>query len=148
MESSDQSHYPSKYYCTDIGLRNVRLGLRQQEETHIMENILYNDLRIKGYAVDVGVVKIVENGEDGKPHQKSCEIDFIASKGIKKYYIQSALSMNDREKAAQETRPLLAVNDFFRKIIVSKTPMKPWYDEHGVLHIGLYDFLLNDDIFE
>ena len=140
--------YPSKFYCEDIGLRNVHLNLRQQEETHIMENIIYNDLRIKGYAVDVGVVKIVENGEDGKPHQKSCEIDFIASKGIKKYYIQSALSMNDREKAAQEARPLLAVNDFFRKIIVSKTPMKPWYDENGVLHIGLYDFLLNDDIFE
>ena len=140
--------YPSKFYCEDIGLRNVHLNLRQQEETHIMENIIYNDLRIKGYAVDVGVVKIVENGEDGKPHQKSCEIDFIASKGIKKYYIQSALSMNDREKAAQETRPLLAVKDFFRKIIVSKTPMKPWYDENGVLHIGLYDFLLNDDIFE
>ena len=78
-----------------------------------------------------------ENGEDGKPHQKSCEIDFIASKGIKKYYIQSALSMNDREKAAQEARPLLAVKDFFRKIIVSKTPMKPWYDENGVLHIGV-----------
>lgn len=140
--------YPSKFYCEDIGLRNIRLNLRQQEETHIMENIIYNDLRIKGYAVDVGVVKIVKNGEDGKPHQKSCEIDFIASKGIKKYYIQSALSMNDREKAAQEARPLLAVNDFFRKIIVSKTPMKPWYDEHGVLYIGLYDFLLNDDIFE
>ena len=140
--------YPSKFYCEDIGLRNIHLNLRQQEETHIMENIIYNDLRIKGYAVDVGVVKIVENGEDGKPHQKSCEIDFIASKGIKKYYIQSALSMNDREKAAQEARPLLAVNDFFRKIIVSKTPMKPWYDENGVLHIGLYDFLLNDDIFE
>ena len=140
--------YPSKFYCEDIGLRNIRLNLRQQEETHIMENIIYNDLRIKGYAVDVGVVKIVKNGEDGKPHQKSCEIDFIASKGIKKYYIQSALSMNDREKAAQEARPLLAVNDFFRKIIVSKTPMKPWYDENGVLHIGLYDFLLNDDIFE
>ena len=140
--------YPSKFYCEDIGLRNIHLNLRQQEETHIMENIIYNDLRIKGYAVDVGVVKIVENGEDGKPHQKSCEIDFIASKGIKKYYIQSALSMNDREKAAQEARPLLAVNDFFRKIIISKTPMKPWYDEHGVLYIGLYDFLLNDDIFE
>jgi len=140
--------YPSKFYCEDIGLRNIHLNLRQQEETHIMENIIYNDLRIKGYAVDVGVVKIVENGEDGKPHQKNCEIDFIASKGIKKYYIQSALSMNDREKAAQEARPLLAVNDFFRKIIVSKTPMKPWYDENGVLHIGLYDFLLNDDIFE
>ena len=140
--------YPSKFYCEDIGLRNIHLNLRQQEETHIMENIIYNDLRIKGYAVDVGVVKIVENGEDGKPHQKSCEIDFIASKGIKKYYIQSALTVSNREKAAQEARPLLAVNDFFRKIIVSKTPMKPWYDENGVLHIGLYDFLLNDDIFE
>ncbi len=140
--------YPSKFYCEDIGLRNIHLNLRQQEETHIMENIIYNDLRIKGYTVDVGVVKIIENGEGGKQHQKSCEIDFIATKGIKKYYIQSALTMSDREKAAQETRPLLAVNDFFRKIIISKTPMKPWNDENGVLHIGLYDFLLNDDIFE
>ena len=138
--------YPSKFYCEDIGLRNVRLNMRQQEETHIMENIIYNDLLIKGYSVDVGVVKISETGNDGKLHQKTCEIDFIACKGMKKYYIQSALSIADPDKAAQEARPLLAVKDFFQKIIVTKTSMKPWIDEKGVLHIGLYDFLLQDDI--
>ena len=138
--------YPSKFYCEDIGLRNVRLNMRQQEETHIMENIIYNDLLIKGYSVDVGVVKISEAGEDGKSHQKNCEIDFIACKGMKKYYIQSALSIPDPDKAAQEARPLLAVKDFFQKIIVTKTSMKPWIDEKGVLHIGLYDFLLQDDV--
>ncbi len=138
--------YPSKFYCEDIGLRNVRLNMRQQEETHIMENIIYNDLLIKGYSVDVGVVKISETGDDGKSHQKSCEIDFIACKGMKKYYIQSALNIADPYKAAQEARPLLAVKDFFQKIIVTKTAMKPWIDEKGVLHIGLYDFLLQDDV--
>ena len=138
--------YPSKFYCEDIGLRNVRLNMRQQEETHIMENIIYNDLLIKGYSVDVGVVKISEAGEDGKLHQKSCEIDFIASKGMKKYYIQSALSIADLDKAVQEVRPLLAVKDFFQKIIVTKTSMKPWIDEKGVQHVGLYDFLLQDDV--
>ena len=138
--------YPSKFYCEDIGLRNVRLNMRQQEETHIMENIIYNDLLIKGYSVDVGVVKISETGDDGKSHQKSCEIDFIACKGMKKYYIQSALSIADPDKAAQEARPLLAVKDFFQKIIVTKTSMKQWIDEKGVVHIGLYDFLLQDDV--
>ena len=138
--------YPSKFYCEDIGLRNARLNMRQQEETHIMENIIYNDLLIKGYSVDVGVVKISEAGEDGKLHQKSCEIDFIASKGMKKYYIQSALSIADLDKAVQEVRPLLAVKDFFQKIIVTKTSMKPWIDEKGVQHVGLYDFLLQDDV--
>ena len=138
--------YPSKFYCEDIGLRNVRLNMRQQEETHIMENIIYNDLLVKGYSVDVGVVKISETGDDGKLHQKTCEIDFIACKGMKKYYIQSALSIADPDKAAQEARPLLAVKDFFQKIIVTKTSMKPWIDEKGVLHIGLYDFLLQDDV--
>lgn len=138
--------YPSKFYCEDIGLRNIRLNMRQQEETHIMENVLYNDLIAKGYSVDVGVVKIVETGNDGVRHQKSCEIDFIANRGTKKYYIQSALSLSDPEKSAQESRPLLAVKDFFRKIIVTKTTAKPWTDEMGVVHIGLYDFLLQEDV--
>ena len=138
--------YPSKFYCEDIGLRNVRLNLRQQEETHIMENIIYNDLIINGFSVDVGVVKITETDQNGVSHQKNCEIDFVASKGMKKYYIQSALNMDDPAKAAQESRPLLAVKDFFQKIIVTKSSMKPWIDDKGVLHTGLYDFLLNDDI--
>lgn len=138
--------YPSKFYCEDIGLRNIRLNMRQQEESHIMENVLYNDLIAKGYSVDVGVVKIVETGNDGVRHQKSCEIDFIANRGARKYYIQSALSSSDPEKSAQESRPLLAVKDFFRKIIVTKTSMKPWIDEMGVVHIGLCDFLLQEDV--
>mgnify|MGYP000850275354 FL=1 len=137
--------YPSKYYCVDIGLRNVRLNLRQQEETHIMENIIYNELIARGYSVDVGVVKIEETDEDGKRHQKSCEIDFVVNRGSKKYYIQSALSMSDESKSKQELRSLLAVNDFFRKIIISKTSMKPWTDELGIVRLGLYDFLLNED---
>ena len=139
--------YPSKFYCEDIGLRNIHLNMRQQEETHIMENIIYNDLIIKGYSVDVGVVKITKTDSDGIRHQKSCEIDFIACKGSRKYYIQSALTLANPEKSQQEIRPLLAVKDFFQKIIITKSVMKPWTDEKGVVHIGLYDFLLEDDIF-
>ena len=139
---------PLKYYFSDVGLRNARLNFRQQEENHIMENIIYNELCGRDFSVDVGVVEYCYKDAEKKSKRTQLEIDFVANKGSKKYYIQSALSMADPAKAAQETRPLLAVNDFFRKIIVSKTSMKPWYDEKGVLHIGLYDFLLNDDIFE
>lgn len=138
--------YPSKYYCTDIGLRNVRLILRQQEETHIMENIIYNELITRGYSVDVGVVEIYENDEAGNRHKTACEIDFVVNKGIRKYYIQSALSMNDPIKARTELRPLLGTKDFFKKIVVSKTSMKPWIDEDGIIHLGLYDFLLNEEL--
>jgi len=137
--------YPAKYYCVDIGLRNIRLNLRQQEETHIMENIVYNELAARGCSVDVGVVKIEETGKDGKRHQRSCEIDFIVNRGAKKVYIQSALNMSDEGKSRQELRPLLAVNDFFKKIIISKTSMKPWTDEMGIVRLGLIDFLLNKD---
>ena len=136
--------YPSKYYCEDIGLRNIRLNLRQQEETQIMENIIFNELTARGYSVDVGVVKITETADDGLRHQKSCEIDFVANTGTKKFYIQSALSIADAEKARQEARPLLAVKDFFQRVIISKSMMKPWTDETGIKHIGLYDFLLNE----
>ena len=138
--------YPSKFYCEDIGLRNVRLNMRQQEETHIMENVIYNDLVAKGYSVDVGVVKCSETDGNGERRQKSCEIDFIANRGGKKYYIQSALTLADQEKAMQEARPLLAVRDFFQKIIITKSTMKPWINDLGVVHIGLYDFLLKGDI--
>jgi hypothetical protein len=136
--------YPSKYYCTDIGLRNVRLGLRQQEETHIMENCIYNELIIRGYHVDVGVIPIVEKNDAGDRIQKNCEIDFIATKGNKKYYIQSALSIEDERKEKAELRPLKAVNDSFKKIVVSKTYGKNWTDEDGVLRINLIDFLLDE----
>lgn len=136
--------YPSKYYCTDIGLRNARLNFRQQEETHIMENIIYNELLCRDYSVDVGVVEIVETN-NGKRTKKQCEIDFVVNKGSKKYYIQSALSVSDTLKFETELRPLKNTGDFFKKIIISKTSMKPWTDEAGILHLGLYDFLLNED---
>lgn len=135
--------YPSKYYCSDIGLRNVRLNLRQQEETHIMENIMYNELICRGYSVDVGVVDVYETDADGKRKKISCEIDFVVNKGARKYYIQSALSLADARKEKTELRPLLGVRDFFRKIIVTKSGMKPWIDEEGIVHMGLYEFLLN-----
>lgn len=140
--------YPVKYYCEDVGLRNVRLNLRQQEETHIMENILYNELRFRGYLVDVGVVEVTETGDDGKRHQKQYEIDFIVNRGSKKYYIQSMLRASTSEKEDQEKKSLKNSGDFFKKIIVSKTTMKPWTDDDGILHIGLYDFLLREDALE
>ncbi len=137
--------YPSKYYCTDIGLRNVRLGLRQQEETHIMENCIYNELIIRGYQVDVGVIPIVEKNDAGNRVQKNCEIDFIATKGNKRYYIQSALSMDDETKEKTELRPLKTVGDSFKKIVVSKSYGKSWIDEDGILRINLIDFLLDEN---
>ena len=137
--------YPSKYYCTDIGLRNVRLGLRQQEQTHIMENVIYNELVVRGYHVDVGVIPIVEKNREGKREQKNCEIDFIATRGSKRYYIQSALSMDDPEKSKTEIRPLIAVRDSFKKIIVSKSYGKSWTDEEGILRINIIDFLIDEN---
>ena len=139
--------YPSKYYCTDIGLRNARLNFRQQEETHIMENIIYNELLCRGYSVDVGVVEIVERNEDKKT-KKQCEIDFVVNVGAKKYYIQSALNVSEPSKMETELRPLKNTKDFFKKIIVSKTSMKSWTDEDGILHLGLYEFLLNENALE
>lgn len=139
--------YPSKYYCTDIGLRNARLNFRQQEETHIMENIIYNELLRREYSVDVGVVEIVE-GSDGKRTKKQCEIDFAINKGSKKYYIQSALNVSEPSKLEAELRPLKHTKDFFKKIIIVKTSMKPWTDENGILHLGLYEFLLNENALE
>ncbi len=136
--------YPSKYYCADVGLRNARLNFRQQEETHIMENIIYNELLCRGYSVDVGVVDIVER-KDNKQSKKQCEIDFVVNVGSKKYYIQSALNVGDPTKMDTELRPLKNTKDFFKKIIVSKTSQKPWTDDDGILHLGLYEFLLNEN---
>jgi len=139
--------YPCKYYCADIGLRNARLNFRQQEESHIMENIIFNELVSRNYSVDVGVVELTETAEDGKRHQKHYEIDFVVNKGSTKYYIQSALIMDTETKTKQELRSLLGVNDSFRKIVITKTHAKPWTDETGILHIGLYQFLLDKDVF-
>jgi len=136
--------YPSKFYCGDIGLRNVRLGLRQQEESHLMENMIYNELRIRGFAVDVGNVDVVEQNPNGKRSQKNLEVDFIARKGLKKYYIQSALSMDDEVKAYTELRPLHAIDDSFKKIVISKSYGKSWVDESGILRLGIMDFLLDE----
>ena len=137
--------YPSKFYCADIGLRNVRLGLRQQEESHILENCVYNELLARDFSVDVGVVPIVQKNEEGKRIQSNCEIDFIATKGSKKYYILSALSMDDAEKERAELRPLLSLNDSFKKIVVSKSYGKNWTDENGILRINPIDFLLDEE---
>ncbi len=140
--------YPSKYYCMDLGLRNARQNFRQQEENHIMENIIFNELVSRGYGVDVGVVKLNETDEDGKRHQNNCEIDFVINRGMKRYYIQSALSLPDETKTRQELRPLLSVNDMFRKVIITKTAARPWLDEDGILRMGIYDFLLDDKLLD
>ncbi|MFU0663369.1 ATP-binding protein [Gardnerella vaginalis] len=137
--------YPSKFYCSDVGLRNVRLGLRQQEETHIMENAIYNELCVRGFLVDVGNIDVVEEHKNGKRMQKNLEVDFIARKGSKKYYIQSALSMDDENKEANELRPLKAIDDSFKKIIVSKSYGKSWTDESGILRLGIMDFLIDEN---
>ena len=131
----------------DVGLRNARPGFRQQEETHIMENIIYNELLCRGYSVDVGVVKIVEY-RNGTKSKKQCEIDFVVNRGTKKYYIQSALSVNDTSKLETELRPPRNTNDFFKKIIINKSSMKPWTNDEGILHLGLYEFLLNENSLE
>ena len=139
--------YPQKYYCSDIGLRNARLNFRQQEETHIMENIIYNELLHRGAAVDVGVVEIVDT-VDGKRTKKQCEIDFVVNDGSKKYYIQSALNVEDPDKMQTELRPLKNVNDFFKKVIITKSNAKAWTDEDGILHLGLFEFLLDENAIE
>ncbi len=130
---------PQKYYFSDVGLRNARLNFRQQEENHIMENIIYNELIIRGFNVDVGVVEI----RDENKNKKSLEIDFVCNLGNKKYYVQSALNLDTREKTIQEERPLMNVNDNFKKIIVVKDTMKHWFTEEGILVIGIYEFLLD-----
>ena len=135
----------SKYYFSDIGLRNAILDMRQQEETHIMENIIYNELVLRGYSVDVGMVEIKKKDKEGNWTRTQLEVDFIASLGSKKYYVQSAWSIPDREKELQESRPLVNINDSFKKIIIVKDHIMPRRNEEGILTIGLFDFLLNED---
>ena len=130
---------PQKYYFSDIGLRNARLNFRQQEENHIMENIIYNELIIRGYNVDVGVVEV----RDENKNRKQLEVDFVCNLGNKRYYVQSALNLDTREKTIQEERPFMNINDNFKKIIVVKDNMKHWMTEEGILVIGIQEFLLN-----
>ena len=146
MKGKSYFEYPNKYYCEDIGLRNARIGFRQQELTHIMENIIYNDLRIRRCSVDIGIVYSLERNKSGNPVQTAREIDFIASKGSKKVYIQSAYAMENNEKILIENKPLSMTGDSFPKIIVRHDIRKRWYDENGVLNINIIDFLLDEDI--
>ena len=121
-----------------------RIGFRQTEETHIMENIIYNELRIRGFQVDVGVVQKRERIQEGTNTKKQLEIDFIATLGSKKYYIQSALAIPNAEKQKQEKEPLISVSDSFKKIIVVKDVINTQHDEYGITTMSIYDFLLND----
>lgn len=138
--------YPNKYYCEDVGLRNARIGFRQQEMTHIMENIIYNDLVIRGCAVDVGIVYGNTKDSKGRTVRTPREIDFVATLGGKRIYIQSAYAMPDEAKAEAESRPFSLTGDSFPKMIVRHDIRKRWYDEEGVLHINVIDFLLDQTL--
>lgn len=134
---------PVKYYFTDLGLRNARLNFRQLEETHAMENIIFNELKIRGFNVDVGVVTLNKTNEKGHGIRKQLEIDFVCNRGSKRYYIQSAYAIPDRAKMEQERRSLMLIGDFFKKIIITKDAPAPYYNDDGVLIMSVYDFLLN-----
>lgn len=139
---------PSKYYFEDVGLRNARLEFRQSEENHIMENIIYNELRIRGFRVDVGLVEHYGKTVDGKSTKKQLEVDFVATKGSKKYYIQSAFSMSNPEKIEQEQRSLKSINDSFKKIIVVRDNIKVRRNDYGIVTIGICNFLLDENSLE
>jgi predicted AAA+ superfamily ATPase len=136
---------PFKFYFTDIGIRNAKLNFRQQEENHIMENIIYNELLVRGYNVDVGIVETFTK-VNNKTTRVKYEIDFVCNLGSKRYYIQSAFEMATEEKIRQEERSLKNIDDAFKKIIIVKTNIIPWYTDNGFLIIGLYDFLLKPDL--
>lgn len=137
---------PSKYYFTDLGLRNARLNFRQIEDTHLLENVIYNELKVRGFSVDVGIVTISEKDTNGKQVRKQLEVDFVCNKADVRYYIQSVLSIPDREKLVQEQRSLININDSFRKIIITNDNVIAHYNEEGILIINIFDFLLNPDI--
>lgn len=133
---------PKKYYFSDLGLRNSRVNFRQFEQTHVMENVLYNELRMRGYNVDVGVVTIAQKDSNGKVARKQLEVDFVCNAGSNRYYIQSAYSIPDAEKREQEIRPFRKIDDSFKKIVVTQDIVPCHYDEHGILIMNIYDFLL------
>lgn len=136
---------PVKYYFTDMGLRNARLNFRQLEETHSMENIIFNELKIRGFNVDVGVIMQYDTNEKGNSIRKQLEIDFVCNKGSKRYYIQSAYAIPDQAKMEQEQRSLMLTGDFFKRIIITKDTPAPHYNEKGVLIMSVYDFLLDEN---
>ncbi len=139
---------PAKYYFEDVGLRNARLNFRQVEEKHIMENIIFNEMRIRGYQLGVGVVEAYGKDQDGKTMKKQMEVDFVANQGCRRYYLQSAYEMSRTEKEEQEKRPLLHIDDSFKKIVLVKDRMKPRRDEQGIVTMGIREFLLDPNSLE
>ena len=137
---------PVKYYYSDPGLRNAMLGFRQLEETHLMENVLYNDLTRRGFDVDVGVIDQNVRNESGEKIRKHLEVDFVVNRGDERYYIQSALSIDTPEKKEQEIASLIRIPDSFKKIVVVKDYVKPWRDENGIQYVGIEDFLLDETV--
>ena len=137
---------PKKYYFSDLGLRNARINFRQLEETHSMENVIYNELSMRGYSVDVGVIQIAERDQNGKVIRKQLEVDFVCNLGSSRYYIQSAYSLPDAAKRNQETKPLRKIDDSFKKIIITKDLIMPYYDDYGILTVSIYDFLLDPEV--
>ena len=146
MKGKSYFDSPNKYYSEDLGLRNARIGFRQQEMTHIMENIIYNELVIRKFSVDVGVVYARTVNRNGNSVRIPREIDFIVTSGNKKTYIQSAYSMSTEEKRGTELRPFALTGDSFPKIVVRKDIGKRWYDEKGILNINIIDFLLDKEL--
>lgn len=136
---------PYKLYFSDLGLRNARMNFRQMEPTHIMENVIYNELIGRGFGVDVGVVNATAKGENGKYRRAQLEIDFVCNKGSQRYYIQSAYALNDQTKVEQEQRSLKKVSDGFKKVIITKDGFAPHYNDDGILMMNIYDFLLDPD---
>ena len=137
---------PKKYYFTDLGLRNARINFRQFEQTHSMENVIYNELCRRGYNVDIGVVQIATKDEHGKVSRKQLEVDFVCNMGASRYYIQSAYSLPDADKHEQEIRPFRNIDDSFKKVVVTKDIILPYYDDNGILFVNIYDFLLDERI--
>ena len=134
---------PLKYYFTDPGLRNARIGFRQYEQTHLMENIIFNELKVRGYNVDVGIVEVNIKNEKGVNQRKQLEVDFVCNQGSKRYYIQSAFAIPDKEKMEQETNSLVNIDDSFKKIVIVKDSSPVWHNNDGILIMNIKDFLLN-----
>nr|WP_318703715.1 ATP-binding protein [uncultured Acetatifactor sp.] len=139
---------PKKYYFSDLGLRNARINFRQFEQTHSMENVIYNELRMRGYSVDVGVVPVAEKDRNGKVTRKQLEVDFVCNLGSSRYYIQSAYTLPDEAKRTQEVRPFRKIDDSFKKIIITMDMVPTQYDEYGILTVNIYDFLLDPKCLE
>lgn len=139
---------PRKYYFSDLGLRNARIHFRQVEGTHSMENVIYNELRMRGYSVDVGVIPVAERDAEGKVSRQQLEVDFVCNLGSARYYIQSAYALPDEAKRMQEIRPLRKIDDSFKKIVITKDMVQPYYDEYGILTMNIYDFLLDRSCLE